>query len=258
MNAWIISIGNELLIGKTVNTNATWLAKKLTELGIRVERIITVPDDIAVVSEIFKEAINSADVIISTGGLGPTFDDITNIALAKALNRELVINEKAYQEIKDKYSKAGLPLTEERIKMSKMPRGAKSLYNPIGTAPGILVKEKNKVIVALPGVPNEMKAIFNKHVEPIIRKEERQVFLSKSLIVTGLPESTLAPIINKVMNKTEGVYIKSHPKGEELKNPIIEVHITALGKEDVYSEIEKAIKIITEEVKSAGGTVHIW
>jgi len=256
MKAWIISIGNELLIGKTVNTNATWLAKKLTELGIKVERIITIPDDIAVVSEIFREAIKSANIIISTGGLGPTFDDITNIALAKALNKELIINKEAYQEIKEKYSKAGLPLTEERIKMSKMPKGAKSLHNPIGTAPGILIKEKEKIIAALPGVPNEMKAIFNKHIKPIIKKKETQTFLSKSLIITGLPESTLAPIINKAMNKTKDIYIKSHPKGEELKKPIIEIHITALGKENIQNEIKKAIKIITKEVKNAGGNIH--
>ncbi|WP_243671120.1 molybdopterin-binding protein [Vulcanisaeta sp. JCM 16161] len=157
--AWIISIGNELLIGKTVNTNAAWLARKLTLLGYDVRRIITVPDNEEDEVEVFRDAIRrGVRVVISTGGLGPTFDDRTSEYLAKALNRKYVINDDALRLVIETFKSRGLELTEPRLKQAKMPEGARPLPNPVGTAPGIWVEEGNTVIIALPGVPAEMMA----------------------------------------------------------------------------------------------------
>lgn len=256
MKAWIITIGNEILIGKIINTNASWIANKLTMLGIDVKRIIVVPDDLDDIVNVYKDAISNADIIISTGGLGPTFDDITNFALAKALNRRLEINRDAYEEIKRKYEEKGLPLTEERIKMSKMPAGSVSLYNPVGTAPGIMIKIDNKLIFALPGVPSEMKAIFEQSIEKLLLKISGKKLVELSIYVYDIPESTLAPIISEAMKKFSPIYIKSHPKGIELGTPEIEIHITGMNGEEITKKIRNAANYIKRKVKELGGKIN--
>lgn len=257
MDCWIISIGNEILIGKVVNTNASWLAEKLTHMGIKVRRIVSVPDEMDEITEVIRDGLSRSDILILTGGLGPTFDDITNIALAKALDRELVINQEAYEEIKRKYGSQGLPLTEERIKMSKMPKGAVSLYNPIGTAPGILVETDGKVVIALPGVPAEMKGIFNENLSAFLAGFSKAVYMEDRFIVRGVPESKAAPIIKEVFEMNPHVYIKSHPKGAEFKAPVLEIHLTAIGtKEDELKEgIEETRRELMRKLREIGGAI---
>jgi len=256
MKAWIITIGNEVLIGKVINTNAAWLARKLTNLGIEIKRIVVVPDNMDEIVKMFQEAISNADIIISTGGLGPTFDDMTNFALAKALGRELEINKEAFEEIKKKYEKAGLPLTEERVKMSKMPKGAVSLHNPVGTAPGIMVRYDDKLIIALPGVPREMEAIFEESIEKILLNKSKKRLIEKSMVIRGVPESSLAPIISEAMKRYFPLYIKSHPRGEELKSSVIEVHISGMNGDELSKKIEEVIRFITEKVSKIGGKIN--
>jgi len=241
--AEIISIGNELLIGKTVNTNATWLARKLTLLGFSVRRITTVPDEISEIVSAIREAISrGTKIIVTTGGLGPTFDDKTSEALAKALNRKWVINNEALELVRKKYSSMGFEITEHRLKMAKMPEKAKPIPNPIGSAPGILVEENNSLIIALPGVPKEMKAIFEEYVESILKKKGPNiVFYEDTLVLKGMPESSLAPFLEQAMKRTVKTYIKSHPKGSESKEPVIEIHITSSGK-----SLEEARKLVNE------------
>ena len=157
----IINIGNELLIGKIVNSNASWLSNKITYLGYNVSRITVVSDNICEIANSVQEAQSRhPHVIIITGGLGPTFDDITLEGLAKALNVSTKLNQKALNMIKKKYVTLGLNMTEERIKMAKFPENTDALQNPVGTAPGCLIKSNDVLIIALPGVPQEMKEIF--------------------------------------------------------------------------------------------------
>mgnify|MGYP000011624428 CR=1 FL=1 len=252
MRAEIISIGNELLIGKTVNTNATWLAKKLTVLGFSVKRIIVVPDDKDDIVKEVRESINrKTRVIIMTGGLGPTFDDKTSESLAKALGRKWILNEEAYQMVKSKYERKGLPLTEHRLKMAKMPENAKPIPNPVGTAPGIQVEHNETLIIALPGVPSEMKAMFEQYVEPELRNLVKdRFFIESRIIVKGIPESTLAPIIDKVLKANPLVYIKSHPKGAELEKPVIELHLytSSNNKQEALNTLERAKELLRKEL----------
>jgi len=252
-DAEIISIGNELLIGKTVNTNATWIARKLTLLGFNVKRIVTVGDIIEDIVSALRESISrGAKVIIITGGLGPTFDDKTSEALAVALRKPWVINYEALQMVKEKYYKMGLELTPHRVKMAKMPEGSIPLPNPIGTAPGILIREKECLIISLPGVPKEMKAIFEEHVEPVLKNIGPHLcFSEKTITVKGIPESSLAPVLDLVMKNVSKVYIKSHPRGAEGEKPVIELHITSSGKnmEEVKYHIEKASDILLKLIR---------
>jgi len=257
--AWILSIGNEVVTGQIVNTNGSWLARRLFMLGFQVKRIISLPDDEEEVVDTFKDAIRrNIDIVISTGGLGPTYDDRTSEFLAKALGEELVINTEALKMIEEKYRMKGLKLTEHRIKMAKMPKSAKPLPNPVGIAPGILVSKNNTVIIALPGVPKEMQAIFDETVEKILRSKAPRTFkVEKWIHVEGIPESSLAPIIEKIFRRYPKVYIKSHPKGKELEKPIIDLYILSMSivEEEARKVAEEVCKELIEELIRSGAKV---
>ena len=259
-DAWLITVGNEILIGKTVNSNFAWLGRKLTLLGYRVKGGIIVPDILEDISWAFKTALaRGARVIISTGGLGPTFDDKTVEGLALALNVELQINERALKMVEEKYSKRGLPLTETRIKMAKLPKGATPLPNPIGTAPGVHIVIMGCDIFLLPGVPREMEAIFEAYVEPILREKGPKVYFAEARVKSyGVPESEIAPLIWKAMKDTGNVYIKSHPQGAELGVPILEFHITASSRspEEARKSVEKAREKLIEYLKTKGARIE--
>lgn len=261
----IVCVGNELLIGKTLNTNAQWLARRATSLGITVRRITVVGDNVEEIADAIGEALKRKPrFIITTGGLGPTFDDKTLEGIAKALNRKLELNTYALQMIKEKYeayAKNGrldsTELTSYRVKMAKLPEKAEPLPNPVGTAPGVRLKVDETYIIALPGVPAEMEAIFDGSVAPLLRKEARGLmFFETSIYVDGIMESTLAPLIDLTMRDNPHVYIKSHPRGEE-KKPHIEIHLstTAENSKTAKDRLGKAMVQISELIKETGGKV---
>jgi len=258
-DAWLISIGNELLIGRVVNTNFAWLGRRLTVLGYKVRGGIVVPDDVDDIAWGFRTALGrGASVIISTGGLGPTFDDKTAEGLAKALGVPLILNEEALRMVREKYERAGMGLTEARVKMARLPEGGKPIPNPVGTAPGVEVEVSDALIFLLPGVPSEMQAMFETYVEPKLREGGPKVFFAETtLISVGLPESEAAPLIAKAMKMSERAYIKSHPKGAELGRPLLELHITASGssKDEALAEVERVAKALRELLEEKGAAV---
>lgn len=259
--AWILTVGNEVLIGKIVNTNAAWLGRKLTLLGYKVRREIVVADELEDIAWGFKTALKEgARVIVSTGGLGPTFDDKTSEGLALALKKELEVNEEALSMIKKKYEEKGMSLTEHRIKMAKLPKGAKPIPNPVGTAPGIHIKVGRCEIFSLPGVPSEMRSMFEGYVEPYLRRlMPNVVFIERVLRVYGVPESEIAPIVEKAMKVGKRVYIKSHPKGAELGGPFLELHITASGskEEEAKKELNNVTLKLIDELKNKNIKIFI-
>lgn len=251
MRAYIITIGNEILKGRTINTNAAHIGRVLTYAGYDVIRMVVVPDDIDEIVWAFRDGLSKADLIVSTGGLGPTFDDKTVEALAKALNLELELNQEAYNMVKSKYDRLGVELTRERIKMAYMPKGAKPLPNPVGTAPGVYIEYAGKRIITLPGVPAEMEAILDE-ILPQLRVPGRYYY-EESVVVRGIMESALAPVVNEVMRLNAGlVYVKSHPKGIEIEKPVVEVEVSASGssEEEVKGRVKEAIKQILSKAKS--------
>jgi nicotinamide-nucleotide amidase len=262
----IICIGNELLIGKTLNTNASWLAKRSTTFGIMVKRITVVGDDVDEIVSVVREALKrKPNFIITTGGLGPTFDDKTLEGIAKALNRKVKVNEKALKMVREKYEnyvKEGkmerVELTPARIKMARLPERADPLPNPVGTAPGVIIDVGGTFLIALPGVPAEMEAIFDESVAPLLKKEAVELtFFETSMYADGIMESTLAPLIDKTMHDNPHVYIKSHPKGEERK-PHIEIHFstTAKNSEIARGRLGKAMVQLSELVQENHGKIR--
>ncbi len=261
----IICVGNELLIGKTLNTNAQWLARRITSLGLNVRRIMVVGDVIEEISGAICEAIQrSPKLLITTGGLGPTFDDKTLAGLARALGRELEINDEALEMVEEKYRKyveegrmESVELTPHRVKMAKLPEGARPLANPVGTAPGVSVELQDTSIIALPGVPPEMKAIFEESVLPVLKQAIGDVtFFDMSIEATGVMESELAPVVDRVMYDNPYVYVKSHPKGAE-RIPRIEFHLstTAENTRVARNRVSKAFVQLSEAIQEKGGEI---
>jgi len=261
----IVCVGNELLIGKTLNTNATWMAKRATSLGASVKRVTIVGDEVDEVATAVVEAVKRKTLfIITTGGLGPTFDDKTLEGIGKALKRKLAVNEKALKMVREKYeayAKDGrtdeAELTPPRVKMATLPEGAEPLNNPIGTAPGVMVKVGSSTLIALPGVPSEMEAIFEESVVPLLKKESGDtMFFETSIFADDIMESVLAPLIDRTMHANAHVYIKSHPKGEE-NVPHIELHFSTTAKDSkaARNRLGKAIAQLTELIERTGGKI---
>ncbi|MEM2425038.1 MAG: nicotinamide mononucleotide deamidase-related protein [Candidatus Bathyarchaeia archaeon] len=262
----IISIGNELLIGKILNTNAHWLAKRITSLGLSVCRITVVGDDVDEISSVLKESIQRKPAfIITTGGLGPTFDDKTLEGVAMATSRELEENREALEMIKRKYEEyvaegrmERVELTQYRVKMARLPRGARPIPNPIGTAPGVLLEHEGAKLIMLPGVPEEMKAIFEESILPLLRKAAGNMFFYEtSLEVVGIYESDLAPLIEEVMRENPYVYIKSHPKISERVQKI-ELHLSTTCSDESLARqrIERSIMQVSSLISERGGRIR--
>lgn len=267
----IICVGNELLIGKTLNTNATWLAKRVTSLGLMVKRIMVIGDDVDEIAKAIQEALRrKPEFIITTGGLGPTFDDKTLEGIAKGLNRRLEVNGKALKMVREKYEvylKQGkierVELTPPRVKMATLPEDSEPLPNPVGTAPGMMAKVKGASIVALPGVPPEMEAIFNESLAKIIEKETgKSAFFEASIYADGIMESNLAPLIDQVMHDNPYVYTKSHvyTKSQvqiEGQKSHIELHFSTTGDdpETARARLDRAIAELSELVQKSGGKI---
>lgn len=261
----IICIGNELLIGKTLNTNAQWLAKRATSLGVIVKRITVAADDVDEIADVIREALQRKPrFIITTGGLGPTFDDKTLEGTARALNRKLKISGKALAMVKEKYESyvrerkmEKAELTPPRVKMATIPENAEPLPNPVGTAPGVRIDLEGIVLIALPGVPTEMESIFDEAVAPLLKKEAGEnTFFEESIYADGIMESTLAPFTDQVMHDNPYVYIKSHPRGEERK-PHLEIHLStnATNSKIAKDRLKMAITQLSALIKKSGGKV---
>ena len=260
----IICIGNELLIGKVKDTNAHYLVKQTTQIGANVKRVTVIQDIIEEIAKSIVEAIaRKPRFIITTGGLGPTFDDKTLQGIAKALNCKLEVNSKALAMVKQKsieYAKklglsTEIEMTPPRVKMATLPEKTEVVNNPIGTAPGVRVDVQSTILFALPGVPVEMEAIFEETIAPLIKQAVgHDVFCERSIFADNIVESRLAPLIDKVMSDNVGVYIKSYPMRIENK-PHVELHLTIVSNQEQMpnEKLAKTAKELVRLIEANGG-----
>ena len=206
MNAYLISIGDELLIGQTVNTNVSFLGNLLSDNNIDIIKSTVIGDDHQAILDEFNLAFNSAELIICTGGLGPTHDDITRNAVVEYFKTELINNEEVLEDVKAFVTKRGRELKKNHTDQALVPKIATAIRNENGTAPGIRIEKENKILVVMPGVPYEMKAMMNNYVIPTLLEKigTPKEFIKKvTLQTTGLPESILAERlgdINELLN----------------------------------------------------------
>lgn len=215
----VVVIGNEVLDGIVLDTNSNWMELRLTALGLEVKRLVSVRDDLVEIGQALNFACDSCDVVITTGGLGPTHDDMTLEAVALALNvdREenpdaMKIIERQYRRLHAKGIVQAPDMTPSRKKMGILPIGSHPLNNEVGGAPGVLFEHEDTAIFCLPGVPSELKFIFNDSLVPWLQERITTRYVETIVEFDVNDESVFAPGIDTVMKKYPEVYIKSMPK----------------------------------------------
>lgn len=252
--AEIIPIGNELLIGHTQDTNSHWIAKRFTKYGWILQRTTVIRDSLSAIRSAVNESLRRRpSILITLGGLGPTHDDMTLQGIALALGKRLVLNDYALAMIKARYKtlEVSTGLTRFRRKMALLPEGAIALSNPVGTAPGVLLKIGPTKMVSLPGVPSEMKAIFNRSIIPLLKASNQQAPREAYLGLVGLVESALAPALDRTRKAFPGLYFKSHPRGRETGvRTLIQLHIYSVRPAS-RAELDKAIMYLLRELSKA-------
>ncbi len=191
--AEIISIGDELLIGQVVNTNASWMAKSLNDIGINVKKITAVNDSADEIKEAISIAVKSSDIVLLTGGLGPTNDDITKEVLAEYYNSKLIFHQPTFEHIKHIFDSRHYILTEVNKKQAEVPENCIPLHNENGTAPGMWFEEDGVVLVSMPGVPFEMKRLMKEEILPRLKEKYNPNYIfHKTIMTIGVGESALA------------------------------------------------------------------
>jgi nicotinamide-nucleotide amidase len=250
MKAEIITIGDEILIGQIVNTNAAWLAKALTEIGVECVSIRTVRDLHEDICCALDDALKKVDLIIFTGGLGPTNDDLTKNSLCEYFKDSLVVNEDVLYDITAFFKKKGKEdILDLNTNQALVPSKAKVIRNRLGTAPGLFFQQKNKNIVAFPGVPYEMKALMNQFILDFKKENELLNIVQKTIFVSNIPESELASIL-----KEWELAINSNIKLAYLPSPgLVRLRLSCIGKNKdlleklIKIELDKLIRIINFE-----------
>ena len=193
----IISIGNEILFGKTINTNASFIADQLYTLGIEVQKVITIADNKEQICNTLQNAFLETDLVVMTGGLGPTKDDITKQVICDYFQVGQVMDHKTLEEIQAMFKKRGFTLNEINRLQASIPEGSVALSNKNGTAPGIWIEKDQKILVAMPGVPFEMKAIVENEMIPLLKSKigNQHIVIHKEIITAGIGESALSELV---------------------------------------------------------------
>lgn len=251
MKVEIITIGDEILIGQIVDTNSAWMGQKLNEIGAKVERITTISDTLEEIKSAIKEAESRVDVVLITGGLGPTKDDVTKKALAEYYDCNFTFHPEIAEHIARLFARFGKEITEINRLQAELPSACKPLQNDNGTAPGMWFEQNNTVVISMPGVPYEMKGLMRNHVLPRIRQKfNAPAILHKTVLTMGMGESWLSERISDWESA-----LPSDLKLAYLPSPgRVRLRLSAFGNEVVQLqsklnlEVEKLIQLIPELV----------
>ncbi|GHU61086.1 putative competence-damage inducible protein [Clostridia bacterium] len=242
MKTELISVGTELLLGNITNTNARFLAEECASLGLFVYYQSVVGDNMDRVCAVYRQALDRSDVVILTGGLGPTQDDLTKEAVAKELGKDLVLDEKVLHSIETYFQKAGLkkPVDLEN-KQAQVIQGAKVFLNENGTAPALLIEENHKITILLPGPPNEMEPFFTTQIKPYLEQKTNSVLFSCMVKMAGIGESQVEKMIPELIegeNPTVAPYAKTG-----------EVHLRISAKATSKEEAKQLVEPVVKQLK---------
>ena len=277
MNAQIITVGDEILLGQVLNTNAAFIGKELIENNINLVKSSVVPDSEPEIIQEFKNSLEGNDLVIVTGGLGPTHDDITRKCIVNFFNTELIRNDEVLEDIKNLFKKRGRKVTKANEGQALVPKIANVIRNSLGTAPGIWIERENKIFVAMPGVPYEMMEMMTSYVIPALKGrmgESETVTVRKTLLTTGIPESTLFEKmgdLNELLGDSKlaflpsqfGVRLRITSEGkseEEAGNKITEIEQKIRSKTGRYifgKENELMEEVIGKILKERGLTLAV-
>lgn len=241
MKAEILCVGTEILLGDILNTNTQFLSRELANMGFSVYHQAVVGDNVERLKDEFRLAIERADIVITTGGLGPTDDDLTKETAAEYFDKKLVFDEESYDYIVKYFEKLNVPLSANNKKQAYFPEGCTILKNDHGTAPGCAIDENGKIVIMLPGPPREVVPMFKNYVVPYLKKYQEGVLVSKVLRVAGIGEGSAAEKIKDIMDKQTNPTIAPYAKENE-----VTFRITA--KADSEKEALKLIEPMEKEV----------
>ncbi len=242
MKAEIITIGDEILIGQVIDTNSAWIGQQLNPLGWDVTRITTISDTADAITQSLDNGIKNSDLIIMTGGLGPTKDDITKKTLCAYFGVDLVFDESAFKNVERIFNHLKREITQVNRDQALIPANAKALQNNFGTAPGLWFEIDNRIIVCLPGVPYEMKDILSNFVFPQLQKRSVDIVSHRTLVVSGIPESLISEQIESIeLGLPAGLKIAYLPN-----YGVVRLRISGKGKDAtlIESQITKAVSAI--------------
>lgn len=250
-NAEIICVGTELLLGEVINTNVAYLGRALARLGISVYHTSVVGDNSDRLSIAIKDALEHADLLILTGGLGPTYDDLTKETVASALGLPMVRDEKILSEIEGYFTSIGLPMPENNAKQADIPEGAIALPNKSGTAPGIFIEHNGHVVVLLPGPPAELHPMFDESVFPRLREMSDKILVSHNIHIMGMGESAIEEVLFDLMKNSQNPTLAPYAKESEVR-----LRVSALARSE--EEGEKMCSEMIEKVKNSPVGKHIY
>lgn len=251
MNSIIITIGDELLIGQVENTNASWMAKQINSIGIEVKKILTIHDDKEQILRTLKFAEQNSDIVLLTGGLGPTNDDITKLCLCEYFNTKLKFDERAFKNVEKRFKTFGFKVTQVNKNQAYLPEACMPVYNNSGTASGMWFEKKleddsKKIFISMPGVPFEMKDMFKQILLKLNNEVSTSAVFHKTVLTNGMGESFLADFISEWENSLpENMKLAYLPQAG-----IVRLRISAIGKckndliDDVNNQINKLQNII--------------
>lgn len=248
MKAEIISVGTELLLGQIVNTNAAYIARKLAGLGIDLYHQSTVGDNPERLAAAIRTALGRADIVILTGGLGPTVDDITAAAVARALRKNLVLSKPALKYLTDYFKRRGIKMPAGNARQARVPEGARIVRNAVGTAPGLVIDHRGRIIICLPGPPREMEPMFERRIAPFLkaRSGSEWTFMTRTIKVAGLPEARVDGMVRDLLKlgppTTVGIYAK-----------LREVHLVIMAKAKSPRLARRAISRIEKKIRARLG-----
>ena len=246
MTGEILCVGTELLLGDIINTNAAFLARELAALGIGVYHQTVVGDNGGRLREAVELALSRSDLLVMTGGLGPTYDDITKETATKALGKKLVWNQQAYDRMEAYFARTGRVMSENNRKQAMMPEGAVVFQNENGTAPGAAMESGEKVIVLLPGPPSEMEPMFCNQVRPYLEGKTGQTFLSRTVHLFGIGESAAEEQLRELMESSHNPTVAPYAKTGEVL-----LRVTAAAKNE--QEAKKLLAPAVEEIQKRMG-----
>lgn len=246
MTAELICVGTELLLGNIVNTNAAYLAEKCAELGLSCYFQTVVGDNEGRLAAALRTAMERADVVILSGGLGPTEDDLTKETAAGVCGKALVMHEPSRMNIETYFKRKGMEPTDNNWKQAMLPEGCIVLENPNGTAPGMIIETADKKVILLPGPPEELQPMFERSVVPYLAKPDSRVIRSQTIKICGVGESKAETMIKDMIDAQSNPTMATYAKTGE-------VHIRVTASADSEKAAEKLIKPVVKELKSRFG-----
>jgi nicotinamide-nucleotide amidase len=248
MSAEIVAVGTEIILGGLVDTNTAWLSRRLAALGVAVYRHTTVGDNKGHLVAALSEAAARADLVLSSGGLGPTPDDLTHEALGQAIGREMVEYPEARRHIDETFDRfTGRRPPPSAYKQALFPEGSKLIANPLGTAMGALLELDGVLFATFPGVPSEMKRMFEDTLEPLIRKRSEGVIVSLLLRFAGISEEELSEKVRDLLDSSDPTVAPLVGPGEVGRGEV-QLRVTARGA--TRMEAKNKIKPVAEEILS--------